>query len=76
MHGAEDDDVPLSLSRGFVARHPWVELREVPGDHMGLIEPGSVAWPTVLAALTEASRARCNAVLLTPDPRRSLVQRP
>ena len=67
VHGVDDDDVPLSLSRGLVERHPWVELREVPGDHMGLIEPGSAAWPTVLAALTR-SRARCNAVLLTPTP--------
>ena len=53
VHGAHDDAVPLSLSRGFVERHPWVELREVPGDHMGLIEPGSPDWPTVRAALTD-----------------------
>jgi len=53
IHGVDDDDVPLSLSRGLVERHPWVQLREVPGDHMGLIEPGSALWPTVLAALTE-----------------------
>ncbi len=53
VHDVHDDDVPLSLSRGFVERHPWVELREVPGDHMGLIEPGSTAWPAVLAALTQ-----------------------
>jgi acetyl esterase/lipase len=53
IHGVDDDDVPLSLSRGLVERHPWVQLREVPGDHMGLIEPGSAVWPTVLAALTE-----------------------
>jgi acetyl esterase/lipase len=52
IHDVEDEDVPLSLSRGFVERHPWVALREVPGDHMGVIEPGSAAWPTVLAALT------------------------
>ena len=59
VHAEDDDDVPLSLSRGFVARHPWVELREVPGDHIGLIEPGSTAWPTVLAALTgEPSSSR------------------
>ena len=35
VHGVDDDDVPLSLSRGFVERHPWVELHEVPGGHMG-----------------------------------------
>ncbi len=53
IHDVDDDDVPLALSRGFVARHRWVELREVPGDHLGLIEPGSTAWPTVLSALTQ-----------------------
>ena len=53
VHDVDDDDVPLSLSRGFVERHPWVELREVPGDHLGLIEPGSAAWPTVLSAVAQ-----------------------
>ena len=52
VHGVEDDVVPLSLSRGLVARHPWVRLEEVPGGHFEVIEPGSVAWPTVAAALT------------------------
>ena len=51
VHGMSDDVVPVSLSRGLVARHPWVGLREVPGDHMEVIEPGSAAWPTVLEAL-------------------------
>ena len=51
VHGVADDVVPVSLSRGLVARHPWVELREVPGGHMEVIEPGSVAWPTVVEAL-------------------------
>ena len=53
IHGVDDDDVPLSLSRGLVERHPWVELHEVPGGHMGLIEPGSAVWQTVLSALTD-----------------------
>ena len=51
VHGEDDDVVPLSLSAGLVERHPWVELSVVPGEHFGVIEPGSVAWPTVLAAL-------------------------
>lgn len=51
VHGVDDDVVPVSLSRGLVARHPWVTLREVRCGHMELIEPGSVAWPTVLTAL-------------------------
>jgi len=51
VHGEEDDVVPAALSRGLVAAHPWVTLREVPGGHFELIGPGSVAWPTVLDAL-------------------------
>jgi acetyl esterase/lipase len=52
VHGVEDPDVPISLSRGFAQRHPWVDLHEVPGGHFEVIEPGSVAWPTVVEALT------------------------
>ena len=51
VHGVADDAVPVSLSRGFVARHAWAALHEVPGGHMEPIEPGSVAWPVVLTAL-------------------------
>ncbi len=51
VHGVDDTNVPVSLSRGFVERHPWVDLHEVPGAHFEVIEPGSVAWPTVTAAL-------------------------
>jgi len=55
VHGVADDTVPVSLSRGLVQRHPWVRLDEVPGGHYEVIEPGSVAWPTVLASLSEVS---------------------
>ena len=51
VHGVEDDAVPVSLSRNLTAAHPWIELVEVPGGHMELVEPGSVAWPTVVDAL-------------------------
>jgi acetyl esterase/lipase len=51
VHGVEDADVPVSLSRHLVERHPWIDLREVPGGHMEPTEPGSVAWPTVLEVL-------------------------
>jgi acetyl esterase/lipase len=55
VHGADDVDVPVSLSRGFVAAHPWVTLHELPGvDHMELIDPGSAAWPAVVEALTDS----------------------
>lgn len=52
VHGTGDEDVPIGLSRGFVAAHPWVSLTELPGvGHMELVEPGSAAWPTVVMAL-------------------------
>jgi acetyl esterase/lipase len=52
VHGDADADVPVSLSRGFVAAHPWVQLHEVAeAGHMDLIDPGSSAWPTVRSAL-------------------------
>jgi acetyl esterase/lipase len=53
VHGVGDDVVPVDLARRLVARHPWVRLDEVPGGHFEVIEPGSVAWPTVLEALAE-----------------------
>jgi acetyl esterase/lipase len=52
VHGVDDVNVPISLSRGLVQRHPWVDLHEVSGAaHFEVIEPGSLAWPTVTAAL-------------------------
>jgi pimeloyl-ACP methyl ester carboxylesterase len=52
VHGDRDEDVPVALSRGFVAAHPFVGLHELPGvGHMDLIDPGSGAWPTVVEAL-------------------------
>lgn len=53
VHGVDDADVPVSLSRGLVAAHPWVRLHALEGTgHMDLIDPGSSAWPTVVEALT------------------------
>ena len=51
VHGVDDASVPISLSRGFAERHPWVDLHELPGGHFEVIEPGSPAWPTVTATL-------------------------
>jgi hypothetical protein len=51
VHGDDDDQVPVSLSRGLVERHPWIRLHEVPTEHFAPIRPGSVAWPVVLSAL-------------------------
>ncbi len=52
LHGADDDVVPIALSQGLVARHPWVGLVELPGGHFEPIDPGSPVWPTVLESLT------------------------
>jgi acetyl esterase/lipase len=51
VHGVDDDVVPVSLSRGLAERYHWIDLREVPGGHMEVIEPGSVSWPTVIDVL-------------------------
>ena len=53
VHGVDDDVVPVSLSRGLVRRHPWVQLEEVPGGHFEVIEPGTAVWPTVVRALAD-----------------------
>ncbi len=55
VHGVDDDVVPVGLARNLVARHPWITLDEVPGGHYEVIEPGSVAWPAVVRALTDVS---------------------
>jgi acetyl esterase/lipase len=54
VHGVDDLDVPVELSRALVSRHPWVTLFDVPGGHFEPVEAGSAAWTTVLAALESA----------------------
>lgn len=52
LHGADDDIVPVSVSRGLAAAHPEVELRELAGiEHFGVIDPTSPAWPALLESL-------------------------
>lgn len=51
VHGRDDDEVPVALSRGFVSAHPWARLVEVDGGHFEVIEPGSVAWSATLEAV-------------------------
>lgn len=52
VHGTEDENVPVSLSRGLVRAHAWVELRELPGvGHFELIDPADPAYRTVRDAL-------------------------
>ena len=49
VHGTVDDDVPLEVSRSLAAHWdcPLTVLPET--GHMPLIEPGSQAWPQVVA---------------------------
>jgi acetyl esterase/lipase len=49
VHGTEDDNVPVGMSRAFKVGR----LIEIPGaGHFDLIDPQSLAWPRVLSVLT------------------------
>ena len=55
VHGDQDQTVPVDLSRGLVARHGWIDYRELAGaDHSDVIDPLSPAWPAVLDAIGPA----------------------
>lgn len=59
VHGTDDDVVPIEVSRTFAAAAAAagddVRLHELPGvEHFAVIEPGSAAWPAVLAAVAES----------------------
>jgi acetyl esterase/lipase len=56
VHGTGDDVVPVELSRGLVARHPWVGLVELPVDHFDVITPHGPAYDALLAALGDRPR--------------------
>ncbi|MEU7970428.1 alpha/beta hydrolase [Micromonospora sp. NPDC049089] len=56
VHGSDDHQVPVEMSRDFVAEARAtgsdISLVELPGcEHFGLIDPEAVAWPQVLAVL-------------------------
>jgi pimeloyl-ACP methyl ester carboxylesterase len=57
IHGAEDEIVPIAMSRAYLAKkkeHEDVRLIEPPHcDHFDLIDPRSKAWPQVEAAVLE-----------------------
>ncbi|MDP3966813.1 MAG: alpha/beta hydrolase [Nocardioides sp.] len=58
VHGEADEHVGLANTLGLEARHPWILLTRIEGaDHFDVIDPGSEAWPVVLAA------ARADAVV-------------
>ena len=63
VHGTNDDVVPISLSRFFMARRkhdkPRPELIELAGaDHFDLIDPRSRAWSTVVGAVERLSQKK------------------
>lgn len=59
VHGDRDDVVPVDTSRRLAARHPWLDLRELPGaDHFDVIDPVSPAWPAVRSAVTGVSHRK------------------
>jgi acetyl esterase/lipase len=55
VHAADDDVVPISQSRDYVAaaRAAGAEARlvEVEGGHFGVIDPASSAWTAIVAVL-------------------------
>ncbi|RNL81308.1 alpha/beta hydrolase family protein [Nocardioides marmorisolisilvae] len=52
LHGADDDTVPIELSRRFVAAHPWAELVELPGvGHFEFLDPADPAFDALLELL-------------------------
>ena len=52
VHGTEDVQVPVALSRDLSDRFAFVDYKELDGvEHFGLIDPLCPAWSTVLAAL-------------------------
>ena len=60
VHGTDDMNVPVEMSRGFTARARAAgddaELHELSGyDHFALIDPLSGAWSQVLAMFADAA---------------------
>lgn len=55
VHAADDQVVPLSQSKSYVAAHPdRAELVEVPGDHFSIIDVDADSWPTIDDLLRDA----------------------
>ena len=56
VHGTEDATVPLVVSESYVAAHPQVRLRTIPGaGHFEVIDPLAPAWLAVIEELSRLS---------------------
>lgn len=58
IHGRQDEDVPIEISRAYVAaavqNKDDAKLIEIPGaGHFDLIDPRSSAWPVVKRTMLE-----------------------
>lgn len=52
VHGTDDVPVPIALSRGFAAAHPWARLIELPGTgHFEFLDPSTAAFREVESAV-------------------------
>lgn len=62
VHGTDDDIVPVSQSRAYVAAAraagASADLVEVPGDHFTVVDPDSAAWSLTLAHLATLALGR------------------
>ncbi len=47
VHAVDDTVVPLRLSYSYARAHPGAPVVETVGGHFGVIDPTSLAWPTV-----------------------------
>lgn len=53
LHGREDEDVPVEISRRLVAAYPWVRLVELDCGHFELIDPDDAVFEEVVRRLRE-----------------------
>lgn len=55
VHGSDDQQVPVSISRDWTASS-GTRLIELPGvEHFGLIDPESSAWPAVVRSIAQVT---------------------
>jgi acetyl esterase/lipase len=60
IHGAQDDIVPVEMSRDYVNRkqkREKVKLLEIPNaGHFEIVDPASAVWPNVQKAIVDSTR--------------------